>query len=689
MNSVTQCPTCSTKFKVLPQQLLASQGWVRCGRCDNVFDATSHFVDLDEQGADGQGEPASAEAAGVADQAPPTGAAHAPQADEAQELTLQAQQILEDLAAALDAETHSPRESFDGDDVLSDGTERPSRRWLKELSETFTPAGPDKAGAPASPPQDPPQDLPPKDLPRDSQTQTPPLRAVATPPPPPSPIESPAEQVAETVQRTIDIGQAEGEAEDDAASSANAAVIQATLAAAAAAASTFEQEVERWQALQQGKAQASEPPQKAEGSGEQSGEVASAATPVPPGLASAAPAPAGPPVHPVRALLSGQPGAEPAAEDPSLPPGAIVLAPAVLEAPPAPASPTPALAAPGPVPLRKKSAERSAAALPAEKAPGVPGVDQVDKTDKVDRAKTAPAGKASVAPAVIATPASEEKGDRGRQAGQKSLKQPGKRLEKKTPSSSAGRATDPTASKIAKPPGPASAERAEKKPASPAKQPQPPQPPPQEQEAPEFALTDLDQPLPEDADEALREQYRAAFSQTQELNFVRQAERAAFWRSPVVRAAMMASAVLLTAGLALQYAVQHRAELAASSPAMKARMQRLCGVLGCTIEPLRNLDALVIEGSTFQVEGAGVFTLSWSVRNRSTRWVRTPQLMLSLRDDAGQTLLRRALAPDQIKDAPVEIAPGAQWQAQQSLRLSAHAEAVTGYQLQIFYDSTP
>lgn len=45
MSLVTRCPACATAFKVVRDQLRISDGWVRCGRCSHVFDAT---VDLYE-----------------------------------------------------------------------------------------------------------------------------------------------------------------------------------------------------------------------------------------------------------------------------------------------------------------------------------------------------------------------------------------------------------------------------------------------------------------------------------------------------------------------------------------------------------------------------------------------------------------------------------------------------------------
>lgn len=44
MNLTTRCPACKTAFKVVPDQLKISSGWVRCGRCSEVFDANTNLV---------------------------------------------------------------------------------------------------------------------------------------------------------------------------------------------------------------------------------------------------------------------------------------------------------------------------------------------------------------------------------------------------------------------------------------------------------------------------------------------------------------------------------------------------------------------------------------------------------------------------------------------------------------------
>ena len=43
MSLITKCPACTTMFKVVPDQLRVSDGWVRCGQCNEVFDANANL----------------------------------------------------------------------------------------------------------------------------------------------------------------------------------------------------------------------------------------------------------------------------------------------------------------------------------------------------------------------------------------------------------------------------------------------------------------------------------------------------------------------------------------------------------------------------------------------------------------------------------------------------------------------
>lgn len=45
MNLIASCPACQTSYRVVPDQLRISDGWVRCGQCGEVFDVSQQLVD--------------------------------------------------------------------------------------------------------------------------------------------------------------------------------------------------------------------------------------------------------------------------------------------------------------------------------------------------------------------------------------------------------------------------------------------------------------------------------------------------------------------------------------------------------------------------------------------------------------------------------------------------------------------
>jgi predicted Zn finger-like uncharacterized protein len=74
MSLITRCPACGTMFKVVTDQLKVSQGWVRCGHCAEVFDASAHLLPRDMSSL-------TAPAAALLDTVPDTTAAPLPAFD--------------------------------------------------------------------------------------------------------------------------------------------------------------------------------------------------------------------------------------------------------------------------------------------------------------------------------------------------------------------------------------------------------------------------------------------------------------------------------------------------------------------------------------------------------------------------------------------------------------------------------
>lgn len=49
MSQITRCPSCGTRFRVVADQLRIADGWVRCGQCHEIFDASAPFVPASAQ----------------------------------------------------------------------------------------------------------------------------------------------------------------------------------------------------------------------------------------------------------------------------------------------------------------------------------------------------------------------------------------------------------------------------------------------------------------------------------------------------------------------------------------------------------------------------------------------------------------------------------------------------------------
>ncbi len=84
MAQATRCPHCQTTFKVVRDQLLLREGWVRCGHCGEPFNALDHLVEL--QAADAAPPEQTADTS--AQPAPPPPAAATPQPATATSVTV-------------------------------------------------------------------------------------------------------------------------------------------------------------------------------------------------------------------------------------------------------------------------------------------------------------------------------------------------------------------------------------------------------------------------------------------------------------------------------------------------------------------------------------------------------------------------------------------------------------------------
>lgn len=155
------------------------------------------------------------------------------------------------------------------------------------------------------------------------------------------------------------------------------------------------------------------------------------------------------------------------------------------------------------------------------------------------------------------------------------------------------------------------------------------------------------------------------------------------------RAALLTLAVLAVLLLALQVLRHERDALAASQPGMRPVLAALCQLSGCELSPVRRIDAIRIDGSSFtpEREGGG-YRLLFSLRNASPTALAIPAIELSLLDGNERPVVRRVFQPAEF-GAPAVLGPRAEHAATLALALklpeSGGVPPVVGYSLLAFY----
>ena len=166
--------------------------------------------------------------------------------------------------------------------------------------------------------------------------------------------------------------------------------------------------------------------------------------------------------------------------------------------------------------------------------------------------------------------------------------------------------------------------------------------------------------------------------------FLRQAEQAARWRQPRVRAALAATLALGVAALAVQLGLAYRDLVAARFPALRTVLQAACEPLGCSVGPAHVIDSLVVENSGLvRVEKSNVYRLSVALRNRAALEVALPALELSLTDGQGKLVARRVLSARELGVNQATLGAGREMQLQATLQ--AATAPVAGYTIELFY----
>jgi predicted Zn finger-like uncharacterized protein len=167
-------------------------------------------------------------------------------------------------------------------------------------------------------------------------------------------------------------------------------------------------------------------------------------------------------------------------------------------------------------------------------------------------------------------------------------------------------------------------------------------------------------------------------------DFVRQAERAAMWRRPAVRAMLGSAAGVLAVLLVLQVAYQYRDPLAAHAPALAPALHAGCAQIGCRIAAPRALERLRLDASDLtRTEQDQVLRFTADLHNSADFAVRAPALEVSFTDALGRVVSRKVFQPAELGLRGEAIDADAQWRI--DARLGVGELRVAGYTVEVFY----
>ena len=171
------------------------------------------------------------------------------------------------------------------------------------------------------------------------------------------------------------------------------------------------------------------------------------------------------------------------------------------------------------------------------------------------------------------------------------------------------------------------------------------------------------------------------------VSFMRDPRAATLWHRPMVRLGLSIACLSLGALLVLQVLVLERDRIAATQPEAKPVLEAMCQMLSCTIAPLRRIEAVVIDSSSFARVRADVYKLSFSLRNAGVIDVATPSLELTLTDMQDQSVIRKVFHPTDVVGLQESMVAGAEINATVPLgvKLAGAAERISGYRLVAFY----
>ena len=176
-------------------------------------------------------------------------------------------------------------------------------------------------------------------------------------------------------------------------------------------------------------------------------------------------------------------------------------------------------------------------------------------------------------------------------------------------------------------------------------------------------------------------------SENEHLSFLQDKRAPSFWHNKTVRIVLWLVFMALLVALAVQVFLSQRDRIAALEPATQPMLLALCAWQGCTVSPLRQIESIVIDSSSFSRIRGDDYRLGFSFKNKAAIEIAMPAIELALTDPQDQPVIRRVIHPTEFGAVSDRMAGASVWNGSIALNVkpSAKGERIAGYRLLAFY----
>ncbi len=171
------------------------------------------------------------------------------------------------------------------------------------------------------------------------------------------------------------------------------------------------------------------------------------------------------------------------------------------------------------------------------------------------------------------------------------------------------------------------------------------------------------------------------------VTFLRDSDKPSIWRRPAVRWSLALVVLALLTLLIVQVVRMERDRIAAVEPATRPLLQAMCELTGCALAPLRQIESVVIDNSSFSRVLGDDYRLGLALRNTASITIAMPSIELSLTDAQDQAVVRRVIQPAEFAAGTLTLAKASVWSGSLALsvRPGTHTDRIAGYRLLAFY----